>query len=234
MIGNDKTTVRSVKQNTSNSASIGNSSLFSNLFGGFKTVSNDKSLLLCGELKRADFRRGEKNMLQLECVDQNQKYVMQESQKTVAGMSPIREGFSIVCAILYRCISSLLWNLSWLFFSSFFKIVAASFIIVLFLMFLDEEIMYQFDGEHFPARHGYNHFDVYLDKLNAMENEFPSQYNVVWNMLRNGGHGHLRKVFNADKQKLTPLSYLLAGYADSSETLTCFVSKLAAAFAQPL
>ena len=77
-----------------------------------------------------------------------------------------------------------------------------------------------------PCRHNYNNIAVFTDKLKMMNNDFPNQYEVFWNMLRNGGNRHLKKLHNGKKEEQIPLSYLVAGYAGSSKTVDCFVARL--------
>jgi len=80
------------------------------------------------------------------------------------------------------------------------------------------------------ATHNYYNFETFREKLSAMKSEFPNQYDVYWNMLRNGGKKHLKKVHSVDATDVKPQAYLIAGYAGSSKTLNCFVSRLAASF----
>lgn len=79
-------------------------------------------------------------------------------------------------------------------------------------------------------KHNYNSIDDFVAKLGAMKEDFPQQYDVYFNMLRNGGKRHLKKIDSGDMTDLTPQAYLVAGYAGSANTVNCFVERLANAF----
>ena len=78
----------------------------------------------------------------------------------------------------------------------------------------------------------FNDVKTFTDRLYLMKKDFPNnQDNLVWNMLKNGGHRHLKKVMSGNKkQNISPLSYLLAGYSGSISTVDCFSKSLAHAY----
>ena len=78
--------------------------------------------------------------------------------------------------------------------------------------------------------HQYNTIDMFEKKLTSMKADFPQQDELYWNMLRNGGRKHLKKVHGQDKRALEPQAYLIAGYSGSAQTFNCFVKRLAATF----
>ena len=90
---------------------------------------------------------------------------------------------------------------------------------------------YYYSNCHPPDmnQHNYNTVDIFTKRLKEMQNEFPNQNQVIWNMLRNGGKRHLTKVGD-NQEKIPPLSYLFAGYAGNNQIVDCFVSKLTQAY----
>jgi len=82
----------------------------------------------------------------------------------------------------------------------------------------------------FTPEHNYNRIEDFVKKIGSMKEDFPRQYDVYFNMIRNGGKRHLSKIHSKDKTDLKPQAYLVAGYAGSANTVDCFVSRLAKSF----
>lgn len=94
--------------------------------------------------------------------------------------------------------------------------------------------LYIFSGDaKFSLNHQYRTVEAFRDEFNKIEVLFSDQHKESFNLLRNSGIRHLKKVYSADKTDLTPMSYLIVTFQDSHQAAAiCFGEKLSEVFTQ--
>lgn len=86
------------------------------------------------------------------------------------------------------------------------------------------------DNGSIKSGHSYRTTQDFNSKMSDMRSLFPNQHPLYLRMLTNSGKRQLKRVWGVERDNLRPMSFLIVSYKEASNTIECFIQKLAYAY----